>query len=222
MSFVLLALKGTTLLLYAVWGRPRPRLSTIWSCSRWRSPCCRSTVPEESDALSASPLPPGPDARRLLQHLRVEYEMANGIVRRGSGQANQIIRGLGNIIVSVGTTLFVVLPLARLRAPRLPPQEQAAPARYARSGVRCGKRLLKARSIWPEDFVTPAGPSGGRWGLHARDGRMLVEKPMELPMQFPLSASVDLSGVPARVAEAVAQDACFRSPALRRSWFVRP
>ena len=60
------------------------------------------------------PLDPTPAA--FFNIFGFEYEMANGIVRRGSGQANQIIRGLGNslIVSAVVTlvTLFVVLPLA--------------------------------------------------------------------------------------------------------------
>ena len=43
------------------------------------------------------PLEPTPAA--FFNIFGFEYEMADGLVRRGSGQANQIIRGLGNSLI---------------------------------------------------------------------------------------------------------------------------
>ena len=60
------------------------------------------------------PLEPTPAA--FLNIFGIDYTLADGTVRRGSGQANQIIRGLVNsgIVSAVVTlvTLLVVLPLA--------------------------------------------------------------------------------------------------------------
>ena len=60
------------------------------------------------------PMEPTPAA--FFNIFGFEYEMADGLVRRGSGQANQIIRGFYNslIVSAVVTlvTLVVVLPLA--------------------------------------------------------------------------------------------------------------
>ena len=60
------------------------------------------------------PLEPTPAA--FLNIFGLDYELADGTVRRASGQANQIIRGLWNsLIVSAvvtAVTLVVVLPLA--------------------------------------------------------------------------------------------------------------
>ncbi len=60
------------------------------------------------------PLEPTPAA--FLNIFGMDYTLADGTVRRGSGQANQIIRGLVNstIVSAVVTTvtLLVVLPLA--------------------------------------------------------------------------------------------------------------
>ena len=60
------------------------------------------------------PLEPTPAA--FFNIFGLDYTLADGTVRRGSGQANQIIRGLGNsLIVSVIVTLvtmLVVVPLA--------------------------------------------------------------------------------------------------------------
>ncbi len=60
------------------------------------------------------PLEPQPAA--YFNIFGFDYELSNGITRRASGQANQIIRGLQNsVIVSIIVTvltLFVVAPLA--------------------------------------------------------------------------------------------------------------
>ena len=148
MSFMLLALiLGTTLLLYAVGGggrRGRYENSPLHDLVMARvgdrpdlDPAAALLVPEElpadarrDRALSASALPPGPDARRLLQHLRVRVR--NGQwdrpPRLGPGQsdhprAREQPHRLGGR--HAGDAVRGAAAGLRLRAPRLPPQEQA-------------------------------------------------------------------------------------------------